>query len=409
MFHCAVCDGVLGSLPINMYRWMSFGSKNFKVLPLIWLDNLVTREKILLRLGGESITYAPHFLGCSQLSKKTSTPNIYYFVFKNARVSAVSSSVVVNDEEVVIERAEVPDQHTHNYAQGHVRMHSGNKAVLFLPRAQRISRGIFLGGNGSFNYYHWLVELLTKLEFIGQLPGHIQDFPLLISEEIFSVESLKETIMLFIKSQPRELQIILLKKDASYVVDELVYINAPNNLPFNLNGDAKFDISYVTIDSRSIEYLRRTALESSPINCIPQNYNKKIFLCRKKDRGRNYNQDEVFNLLQLYGFIKLFMEDLSFQEQVRTVYQAEFIVGPTGAAWTNLIFSRPGTKALCWMAEEFGDFSSYSNIARIIGVDLRYITYKAGVRITGELYLQEYNIDLSLIELWLKKSGFQLD
>ena len=92
------------------------------------------------------------------------------------------------------------------------------------------------------------------------------------------------------------------------------------------------------------------------------------------------------------------MEDLSFTEQVRTVYHADFIVGPTGAAWTNLIFCKAGTKTLCWMAEEIGDFSAFSTIAHLLNVDMRYLTYKSGVKMTSDLYFHDYHIDIDLIE-----------
>lgn len=60
--------------------------------------------------------------------------------------------------------------------------------------------------------------------------------------------------------------------------------------------------------------------------------------------------------LSVFGFTFVYMEDLSFCEQVSLMAQAEIIVGPTGAAWTNIIFASPGTKALCWMARDAETF-----------------------------------------------------
>ena len=80
-------------------------------------------------------------------------------------------------------------------------------------------------------------------------------------------------------------------------------------------------------------------------------------------------------------------------------------MGPTGAAWTNLIFCKTGTKCLCWMAEEFGDFSAFSTIAEIVGADMQYISYKTGARSTDELYGRDYSVDVSKIEYWLQRQG----
>ena len=301
----------------------------------------------------------------------------------------MSSSVILNDKQVIIDRVMGPDQKIYNFSAGHILMHEENTAVVrLLRKSENIQRGIFLGGNGSFNYYHWIVELLPKLEFLTKLPERYQKYPLLVSEDAVGIPSFKETLDLL---RGRH-EIVVLKRDSSYVVDELVYINSPNTLPFNLFGNTKFNCSYVAIDSMSIDYLRKAALEKYKATATHQNHRKKIFLCRKSGR-RNYNENEVFSYLAEFGFVKVFMEDLSFPDQVRTIYHADYIIGPTGAAWTNIIFCRPGAKGLCWMAEEYGDFSAYSSIAGIIGVDLRYFTYKAAVRSAGELYSKNYHVD----------------
>ena len=92
------------------------------------------------------------------------------------------------------------------------------------------------------------------------------------------------------------------------------------------------------------------------------------------------------------------MEDLSVEKQVNLMNHAEWIVGPTGAAWANLIFCQAGVKCLCWMAKEYGEFSVFSTIAGLVGAELRYITYDAGVSSASELYESDYSIDTKLVE-----------
>ncbi len=87
------------------------------------------------------------------------------------------------------------------------------------------------------------------------------------------------------------------------------------------------------------------------------------------------------------------MEELSLKEQILLISNAEMIAGPTGAAWTNLIFCREGTKCLCWMADGYGEFSAFSNLARIVGADLRYVIHRTGAKSTGELYYSSYHLD----------------
>jgi capsular polysaccharide biosynthesis protein len=384
---------VIGIAFFNLCRLMSNSRIDIRALRLVWMDETVAHENGLLRRGVEGTTYAPHYLGGVQTTESVYLPEIRYFMFERARVSATSSSVILNDEQVIIDGVMGPDQKSYNFAAGHILMHGENTAVVRLRKPGKIQRGIFLGGNGSFNYYHWMVEILTKLEFLTKLPEHYQKYPLLVSEDAVGIPSFKEALDLLGGGR----EIVVLKRESSYVVDELVYVNSPNNLPFNLFGNQKYSCSYVAIDSGSIDYIRKMALENSQATATHQSYPRKIFLCRRTER-RNYNQNEVFTYLSKFGFVKVFMEDLSFFEQARTAHYADYIVGPTGAAWTNLIFCRSSAKMLCWMAEEYGDFSAYSSIAGIIGADLRYFTYKAGVHSAGELYSKEYFVDLSMVE-----------
>ena len=156
---------------------------------------------------------------------------------------------------------------------------------------------------------------------------------------------------------------------------------------------------------RDSEALRKAALER--IKTLKQQEvtcSKRIFLCRKEKR-RRYNEDDVFECIAPFGFEKVYLGDLSFDEQLAVVHQAEWIVGPTGAAWTNLIFCQPGAKCLCWMAEEFGDFSAFSTIAHLVGADMQYISYKTGARSTDELYRKDYAVDVSKIAKWLSHQG----
>jgi len=374
-------------------RWKSNSRLNIRILPLVWMDRLTAQEKGLLRCGSEGIAYGPHYIGCAQSTERVDLPNIHYYVFERARVSGASSSVILNEKQVIIDRAIGPDQNKYDFAGGHIIAHGCDMCVVRLRKTEDIKKGIFLGGNGSSNYYHWIVEILAKLEFLPKLPAHYQRYPLLVSEDIVRVPSLRDTLHVFAKGH----EITVLSKELQYVVEELIYINSPNNLPFNLFGKQTFKCSYVTMDSLSIDYLRRMALQDALKTPALSKYPKKIFLHRKSGI-RNYNQDEIFNYLSVYGFTEISMEDLSFLEQVRTIHHADYIIGPTGAAWTNLIFCRSGAKGLCWMASEFGDFSAYSSIAAMVGVDLRYLTYKAGLYSTRELYSKDYYLDLSMIE-----------
>lgn len=91
----------------------------------------------------------------------------------------------------------------------------------------------------------------------------------------------------------------------------------------------------------------RDAMDNAPsASGIPRpgKPHRRIYISREKAQRRNLiNEQEVWSVLEPEGFEKVFMEDLSFPEQVAIMQQATIVVAPHGAAITNTLFSAPGT------------------------------------------------------------------
>ena len=348
-----------------------------KVIPIEWMDNEKESERRLLQRGGESLSWGPHYIdGSDQSTVKIILHDIYYRRFNKAIISACSSSVVLSEKKVLIERVGSGDQSKFSYAAGHIICHGKTNALVRLCDNKVVSHGIFLGGNGSFNYYHWLVEIIPKFQFLQNLPKEFLEYPLLVSESAKLIPSFAETLAKVTNGR----DINYLSSNESYLVNDMIYLDAPNILPFNSVGLNSPNVSDYLIRKESIKYLRDNFLETkNDEKSWGDSCPKKVFLARKISR-RSYNQDQVQLLLAQCGFVNVFMEELSFSRQIEVINNADWIVGPSGAAWTNLVFARKGTKCLCWMASEYGDFSAFSNIAAMVEADLRYLTFNADVQ-----------------------------
>lgn len=75
--------------------------------------------------------------------------------------------------------------------------------------------------------------------------------------------------------------------------------------------------------------------------------NRKIYISRAKAlRRKLLNEDDIWPILESMGFEKVFMEDMSFSNQVLLMQQAAIVVAPHGAAITNIMFCQPGTHVL---------------------------------------------------------------
>lgn len=74
---------------------------------------------------------------------------------------------------------------------------------------------------------------------------------------------------------------------------------------------------------------------------------ERILLSRRKRGTRSLiNEREILTRLRPLGFRRVLLENLSFADQVKLFYEAEFVVAPHGAGLTNLVFCQPGARVL---------------------------------------------------------------
>lgn len=72
---------------------------------------------------------------------------------------------------------------------------------------------------------------------------------------------------------------------------------------------------------------------------------RRVFISRAKaSRRKLINEEEVWSLLEPHGFQRVFMEDLTFQEQVKLMQESSVLIAPHGAGLTNMLFCPQGAK-----------------------------------------------------------------
>jgi capsular polysaccharide biosynthesis protein len=291
---------------------------------------------------------------------------------------------------VIIEGVPGVDSGRCDLATDHL-MHGGTTAFVATKPARHIDCGLFLGGNGSDNYYHWMMEILPKLQFLSTVDDAAgRPVPLLVSAATTRIGSLAASL----RHVPGEREVVEMAPMDSYRVRELYYVNAPSVCPFNLRRGARIRVSDFLIRPSSVRFARDRMLNEAT---RAGGRGSRLFLARPSVR-RHYNQEEVLAAFGRHGFVETYLEELSLAEQVDVVAGADWLAGPSGAAWANLIFATPGTRAVCWMPDEAAEFAAYSNIAKIAGVDLRYVTYPTRVGSTRDLYTTRYRIDPRRLE-----------
>ena len=104
----------------------------------------------------------------------------------------------------------------------------------------------------------------------------------------------------------------------------------------------------------------------------------KIFIDRS-DSNYNHckliNNQEVINFLSGFGFKSYQVSKLDFFEQIYLFNNARTIIGPHGAAFSNIIFSEPGLKLIELMPENHPSIKC-KKISSILNFDYRKVNLK---------------------------------
>jgi capsular polysaccharide biosynthesis protein len=377
-------DTKLGSLLVFIWGLKRGSSGCVRLLPIEWLDENTNGFRMSLEAEVPGWSFGPNIQG-HQCVERVLLPAVNLYSFENVHISAMSSSVLVGNK-LLVEHVKGVDPSRCSFVSGHLSMHGPTRAVVTVESTERLKKGIFMGGNGASNYYHWMIEILPKLQFVRNIDAAYPTFPLLVSEGTYRVRSLREGLEVLAKERP----VVVLDRNKTYAVNELVYVSNPNNSPFNLRRGERSKVSDFITRPSSIGYLRNRL--TSALGKGICHGGERVFLARRSER-RKYNQDEILKICADYGFKSVFMDEKSLSEQAELISNAEIIAGPTGAAWTNLMFCRAGAKGLCWMAEESAGFSAFSNLARAVDADLRYVTYCTGAKSTEDLFMSDYHVD----------------
>jgi len=188
------------------------------------------------------------------------------------------------------------------------------------PAVHVHGRVVVLTQAGSWNYYHWMTEILPKLAMLQE--HNIEyDYLYLSLDRAY----MRETVQ-------------LLGIDSSIILEpvrEYRHICADELIVPSLVS------SFCYTPQFAIDFLRESFIPRAQESVSSEGLSKRIFISRRKASSRKIkNEDEVFALFERYGFVRYNLEEMSVLEQVMLFHNAEFIAGEHGAGLTNIIFAQ---------------------------------------------------------------------
>ena len=216
-----------------------------------------------------------------------------------------------------------------------------------------IDCAISLLGPYSCNYYHFLIETIAQLQYLDNIEEY-RKFPVLIDKRALDVPQMQQIIDVYNEAQHKIIGIALYERITCH---RIILCDKPTMLPGNVVDYHCMDISCYSIRKDAIHYIRNSVKLSSRDPKI------KIFISRRNGvQLRIVNEREIEDIFIRHGYEIVYPEELSFIEQVSLFSSATYIAGSSGAALSNVIFSREGATLICIVPAAY-KFYLYSTLA----------------------------------------------
>lgn len=183
------------------------------------------------------------------------------------------------------------------------------------------------------NYWHWTSEVLGRLALLEMFDVEYDYLLIPLAARPFMKDSLK------LWGIP-EHKIINLPQNPKF------YVQAQELIVPSLVSTTNYNMSYFSCYAQPeiVQYIRAKLLAGAVNNRSEKKLAKRIFISRKDTPVRQIiNEDEVFALLQPYGFERYQLSQLSMADQINLFHDAEIILAPQGTCLANTIFCKPET------------------------------------------------------------------
>ena len=226
------------------------------------------------------------------------------------------------------------------------------------------------GGAAKTNYYHWLFEILPKLEILSATEKIENiDYFLLPSTKM---DHQLETFNLL--NIPRKK--LLDSNSFKHITCEDLYVV---DHPFRLTNNTAHDTQ--NIPFWIFEWLRKNFLKFKS----SKSFGDKIFIDRSKSISTYRdikNKDEVYKIFKDNDFNFIRPENFGFRDQISIFFSAKKIAGLHGAAFANICFCSPKTQIIEFKTAGTGMNSG--NIALKNNLDYKGIICEAINKIGGQ-------------------------
>jgi capsular polysaccharide biosynthesis protein len=288
-----------------------------------------------------------------EITKKETKP--FFFEINNGKVFTDNvQNVAILKNNYLIKDVSY-QQHLGQYLSPHRNFVIKNGTPKFLKYYNGNTLSLVQGASGE-NYFHWLFDILPKLK-IALENTTVNNIDYYYSPEIkyaFQKETLK-------KFNIKENQIINSNKKRYIKSKKLMVSEHP------WFTDGYLQDKYNNMPRWIIKWLRERFIKKTKSKNKFNKY-KYIFIDRKDstfNRSHIYNTSELLNTLKKYGFKKVVLSEISFDDQVEIFKNSKVVIGAIGAGLANIVFCSRNTKVIELCPKKYKQAKVYKRIASV--------------------------------------------
>ena len=251
----------------------------------------------------------------------------------------------------------------------------------------REPQAIFVGSRAPLVWAHWLANFLPSVFAARALGDEYSDVPLLIPRSLPADDHWVTSL----KIAAGERRTIAFSGDRYERFEKLIWIEPPvYDTPFSEHEPAG-----VFLHEKLMLDFRRTFHDYSQEASSGLSLPKDVFLARRGNNKRTYNQTECIAVAKKMGFTPVYAEELSLADKIRLFRNAKRIIGPGGSGFSNMIFAGPETRATCWWHKPLKSTDNFDlNLAALGGSQLSIVAESWTT--TNNPHV-EYRVDLGLL------------
>lgn len=234
------------------------------------------------------------------------------------------------------------------------------KFFFYLIKIRKITRFdniLFItNSHSSYNFFHWNLDILQKIEFIDKIRDQILESNLkIIIPNDHTDDYFKKTLQAFgINFYYQKKNEIILARNSILLPDIAPTGNFREEIIRKLN-----------------QRMRNHWINKKNIDLRNQ---KRIYISRKNaQRRRLKNEDEIIPILKKHGFTIVDFDILNFEEQLSYILNCEVLVGGHGSGLSHMLWMKPKSKIFEIRTENNSNDNCFFSLASALDHDYYYV------------------------------------